>query len=133
MNQEIYWTSLLMMLSSEKTLAYWHRLNLPIERKRYSQAILFARGCLEVIFYRTVVTEQEVYDFQYSWREYREVNSVLSDNFLKSNQPALKNLIDGEDAKQIIELVRKEIDFNEIDAVYDWALRYFRDSSDSIL
>lgn len=133
MNKEFYWTSFLMMLSSEKTLAYWYRLKLPIERKRYSQEILFARGCLEVIFYSKVVDRGEIYDFQNSWKNYREVNAVLSDDFLKNNQIALKNLIDDEDAKQIIKLVKKEIDFDEIDAVYDWALEYFRDSSDSIL
>lgn len=133
MSEEILWTSFLMMLSSEKTLAYWYRLKLPIERKRYSQAILFARGCLETIFYIDVVNEREIYDFQNSWKDYREANPVLSNNFLKNHKIASKNLINDEEARKIIQLVRKEIDFDEIDAVYVWALNYFRDSSDSIL
>ncbi|MEK7722813.1 MAG: hypothetical protein AAB336_00540 [Acidobacteriota bacterium] len=133
MDEEISWTSFLMMLSSEKTVVYWERLNLPIDRKRYSQANFFARGCLELIMYEAIINKREVYRFQESWKDYRTVNPALSDEFMVKTQFIRKNSIDNSHILEIIQLVEKEIDFVEAEKLYNWGISYFRNGFDPIL
>ena len=121
------------MLSSEKSLAYWERLRIPLVRSEYEKTNLYARGALELIFYPDVIKESQIYDFQESWKNYRTSGSVLSDEFLQNHPLNTTGWIDDEKIKSVFQALNVRFKFEKGGDLYKWAIKYFRDSSDSIL
>ena len=114
------------MLSSEKSLAYWHDLRLFVERKEYPRANLFARGCLELYLYNYVRKKS---DLEESWKYYRAGSGVLEDEFLEQYQ--IEKASD-QNIERVFSEVAKVLDFHDAKQVYKWALKFFRDSPNLI-
>lgn len=126
--ETVDWTTLLAMLSSEKSLAYWHKLELPIKRNQYEQTNLFARGCLELYLYYSI--EEKNQNIQDSWKEYENRDGILEKKFLEKNK--VQKISDANIEKLFYKTARV-LSFTKAKDIYSWAVKFFRDTSDSIL
>jgi hypothetical protein len=117
------------MLSSDKSLAYWKRLYLPVPRKRYAEAMRFGRGCMEMYLAGRVKHEHEVPTLLESWEDYRAEDPVFTDSFLAAHQIAPR---DSASVRKAFDDAKHELQFTEADQIYAWSLDCFTSEEDRL-
>jgi len=119
------WIHLLAMLSSEKSLAYWHRMKIPLPRSSYQQASRYAAACLEVLVFSYLQNRSLNPDYWTAWKEYRNVESVVSDDVLEQHQAISKGNIE-----KVFSELETVAQFGESKAIIDWANNWFKSEPD---
>src|SRR5215472_3171063 len=83
----------LRMLSVERTKDFISELSLPVERDNYPAARDYARACLELYVYPSVLKDlPDSPDFHGCWKAYRENGGVLTDSELALSTERYRDL-----------------------------------------
>jgi hypothetical protein len=130
METQLNWLYFLKMIGSERGLAYWRDLKIPIERSHYNQCNRFAKGVLELIIFPYVLRGAEIYDFRHSWTEYSKSGCVLNNEFLEKYK--IEDITE-EDIRTSSLAVARLLDFTGHEIIYQWFFDYHKYSADSII
>jgi len=122
------WIALVAMLSSDKSLAYWHRMNIPLPRSTYQLASRYAAACLEVFVFAYLSTQSLNPDYWVAWEEYRKVENVVPDEVLQ-----LHREISNDDIEKVFSDLETVVQFGEGKAIFDWANNWFTSQPDPAL
>lgn len=126
----IKWINFLAMLGSEKSLAYWNRLEIPVDRSGYDDTLRFARGCLELYVQKRLRNDNEHSNSNKLWQQYRRSGGTLTDDVL---QQEAVDIADEASVRDSFYKVAKICDYDNAKGLYRWFSSVFRIYPDPLI